>query len=174
MYIKEEKSPIAKSVFIKITFVLTGIITGFFISRIFFQTYAVKGDSMLPNLKNGDSVIIFKGLSPETGDIVLFTSPLEKDRVMLKRLIAKDGDVIEIRDKNIYINSRIASLPWDTRSIDKRILPEDFSGRDNLPALRIKKGEYFFMGDNLDYSFDSRNFGPVSDENIIGKVIFKY
>jgi signal peptidase I len=174
MYIQEEKKPIARSIFNKTLFLFTGLVFGFFLSRIFFQTFTIADDSMLPNLKKGDRAVIFKSITPKIGDIILFRSPLERDKVMVKRIIANSGDVVEIKDKLYYVNSSEFKFQRPVLSRDRRIFPENFSNRDNLPAKKINNRECFVTGDNLDYSFDSRDFGPVSEKNIIGKVIFIY
>ena len=59
-------------------------------------------------------------------------------------------------------------------SSDSRIFPEDFNHRDNMPLIKINKGEIFVVGDNYDYSFDSRDFGAISEELIIGRMIYKF
>ncbi len=174
MYIEEEKKPLTRSILIKIIFVSAGIIIGFFISRIFFQTYTISDASMNPNLKEGDKVVIFKTLEPVIGDIILFKSPTEPDRVLLKRLIAKGGDVIEIKDKRVYLNSKKVKFGWPVLMNDNRVFPEKFTNRDNLPGIKLHENQYFLIGDNLDHSFDSREFGPVNEESLIGKVLFIY
>ena len=174
MYIQDEKKPIARSLLVKALFLFTGLVCGLLLSRIFFQTYTITDDSMLPNLKKGDNAVILKSASPEPGDIVLVNSPIERHRVMIKRLVAEDGDVVEIKDKRFYINSAEFKFQWQVTSRDRRVFPENFSSRDSMPAVKVNNGYCFVLGDNLDYSFDSRDFGPVSEKNIIGKVLFKY
>ncbi len=174
MYIQDEKKPVARTIFIKALFIFAGLVAGLLISRIFFQTYTVSDDSMLPNLRKGDRAVILKITEPEPGDIVLVHSPVERHTVMIKRLIAGDGDVVEIKDKILYVNSAAFKFRWPVTSRDRRTFPENFSKRDSLQALKIEKDFCFVMGDNLDYSFDSRDFGPVSEKYIIGRVLFKY
>ena len=174
MYIQDEKKPIARSVLMKVPFLFAGLLAGLLLSRIFFQTYTIADDSMLPNLKKGDRAVIFKVMAPKPGDIVLVNSPIERHRVMIKRLIAEGGDVVEIKNKLFYVNSTEFNFQWPVVARDRRVFPENFSGRDSMPAIKINQGYCFVIGDNLDYSFDSRDFGPVSEKNIIGRVIFKY
>jgi signal peptidase I len=174
MYIQNGKKTITGTAFAKILFMFAGLAAGLLISRIFFQTYTVMDDSMLPNLKRGDRAIIFKAAAPGPGDVILINSPIENHKVLLKRLLAEGGDAVEIKDKIIYLNSAEFKFQWPVTLKDKRSFPENFTKRDNLPALKIDNGYCFVIGDNLDYSFDSRDFGPVKEEYIIGRVIFQY
>ena len=114
-----------------------------------------------------------RGERPEIGDIVLIKSPIEPEKVLLKRIIAKEGDTIEIRNKIFYRNDKKIKFTWKTTSTDKRIFPMKFTGRDNSASFRMKRKQYFLVGDNLDYSFDSRNFGPIDEEDIIGRFFLK-
>lgn len=159
----------------KILLSVAGFILGLLITRIFlFMPYLVQDSSMLPGLNKGDYVIVLKISDPDPGDIVLVNSPAEPDAVILKRLIAKGPGYIEITGRNFYINRKSVSFRWKTLSKDTRRFPSGFSGRDNLPERELKEGEMFIIGDNLNYSFDSRDFGPVSEENIIGRIIFQF
>ncbi|MDY6934541.1 MAG: signal peptidase I [Spirochaetota bacterium] len=173
MYIPEENRG---SVFIRLTKVImlvTGLVLGLFIARIFIIPFTVLNESMSPNLKRGDIVYVLRHITPAVGDIILFNSPVEPDRVLLKRVIAKEGDTIEISRKKIYKNSQEFKSDWEVLSNDDRIFPMNFSYRDNMQAMRLKRNEFFVLGDNIDYSFDSRTFGAINKDAVIGKVIFK-
>lgn len=158
---------------IKTVIVFAGLILGFLTARIFFLPFVISDDTMLPNFKKGERVYILKHISPKSGDVVLLQNPVQPDMVMLKRIIGVEGNFIEIRNKIVYQNNDKMKFTWKTNSIDNRIFPMNFSSRDNLPAVKIERKMFFVMGDNLDYSFDSRSFGPVSKKLIIGKVIYK-
>ncbi len=169
-----EKDPDKISPLKKIIFVMAGIIGGFFICRTFMGSFVLKDNSMLPQYKKGDTVIILKRTEPSIGDAVLLSNPLEQKKVLFKRVIAGANDTVEIRNKVFYINSKRVTFKWKTKSGDKRIFPAVFSYRDNMPPIRLGENEYFLIGDNIDFSFDSRTFGPVKDDLIIGKAIYKY
>ncbi len=174
IYLEDEKKKKSIPILSRAIFIFTGIVLGFVLFRLFFISFTINDSTMLPNLKKGDWALIIKVLSPVVGDIVLIQSPVEPEKVLLRRLIAKDGDVIEIKNKAVYKNFQIMEFNWPVHRIDARIFPMNFSHRDNLPEKKIKEGGYFVLTDNLDLSFDSRDFGEVREENIIGKVIFKY
>jgi signal peptidase I len=107
------------------------------------------------------------------GDIVLMDSPVEPDRVLVKRVISGEGDTVEVRNKVLYINNKKFDMPWKNRSIDKRIFPMNFTYRDNMPVIKLSRNQYFVLSDNLDHGYDSRNLGPISADSIIGKMIYK-
>jgi signal peptidase I len=159
----------------KLLIIFAGLIIGFILSRVFFiMPFTAQDNSMNPNINKGDYVLILKVTSPKEGDIVLVKSPIEPGRVILKRLVAIGEKNIEIKNKKIFINNMEFSPGWNLLSNDKRIFPEDFNHRDNLPQIKINKGEIFVIGDNFDYSFDSRALGPVDEKLIIGRMIYKF
>ncbi|MBN2040571.1 MAG: signal peptidase I [Spirochaetes bacterium] len=159
--------------FIKFFISIAGIIAGLILTRLFFlMPFIVQDDSMEPTLHKGDYLLILKIGSPEQGDIVLAESPVEQDKVILKRLIASGEKKIEVKNKKIFINS---SLHNDYAIItDRRIFPGYFSKRDNMEETTIKKDEVFLLGDNLDHSMDSREIGPVKKNALIGRMIYKF
>ena len=173
MYIDDKDSALAYPRLTRTIMLITGIALGFIISGFFIMPFFATDNSMLPNIKIGNLVFILKHVSPEIGDIVLIKSPADAEGVYLKRLIAKEGDAIEIRNKVIYINNKRFRFKWKTQSIDERIFPMNFTYRDNTPSVKIKKNNFYVIGDNLDRSYDSRNFGVIPYERIIGKVIYQ-
>lgn len=159
--------------FYKTVIVLGGVLAGLVMCRIFIVPFTVSDDSMRPQFKRGDRVYVVKHVTPVRGDVVLFHSPLQPDRVLLKRIIAADGDVVEIREKVVYLNNKKNNITRRAVSADTRVFPLSFSRRDNLPAVTIGRKMFFVIGDNIDYSFDSRSFGPISAKSVIGRVLYK-
>jgi signal peptidase I len=159
---------------IKILSATGGIIAGFIICRIFFIPFHMPDASMEPNVRTGDMLFILKHTTPKQGDIVLIESPVEAGRVLIKRVIAAEGDTIEIKNKTFHINNSAFDFRWKTKSTDKRIFPMNFTFRDNMPAVKIGRNQYFVLNDDLDRGFDSRTLGIIPDSLIIGKVIYKY
>lgn len=152
---------------------IAGILLGLIIIRIWILPYTVSDNSMVPNLNAGDSIYIIKHITPAVGDIVIFESPIEPDKVLLKRVIAGEGDTVEIKNRILLINGETAAFSWKTIARDTRIFPMSFSYRDNFPIIKLKRKQLFLLGDNLDHSMDSRFFGPVNTESVIGKLLFK-
>jgi signal peptidase I len=108
---------------------------------------------------------------PERGDIVVFTTPPEAVRecgsggVFVKRLIGLPGDTWEERNGKVFINGE---------QLDEPYVDAEHRDSDSHPALKIPPGHYFMMGDNRNGSCDSRRWGTVPEENLIGKVIATY
>ena len=152
---------------------LAGLLLGIILTRIWIVPYTVCDNSMMPNLKEGDSIYVIKHTTHSVGDIVLFESPIEPDKVLVKRIIAGEGDTVEIKNRILLINGQVAAFSWKTIAKDTRIFPMSFSYRDNYPIIKLKRKQLFLLGDNMDYSMDSRFFGPVHTESIIGKLLYK-
>jgi len=158
----------------KVLIALAGILAGFLLSRIFIVPVTVHDTAMEPSLKKGSHVIVLKHITPMTGDVILAESPGEKGRYFLKRVIALEGNTVEIRQKIIYVDNKKTVFPWKTISRDARIFPMNFTSRDNMVAVKLKRGEYFLLNDNLDIPSDSRELGLFTGDAISGKVVFSY
>ncbi len=158
----------------RILFAALGVIAGFIICRIFIVPFTMPDDSMLPGLKAGDVLLVLKHVTPVPGDIIMVDSPVEPGRVLIKRVVAAEGDTVEIRDKIFRINGVISDFKWKTKSTDARIFPMNFTYRDNMPAIKMKRNEYFVLSDNLDRCFDSRSLGIIPGNLIAGRLLFRY
>lgn len=146
---------------------------GVFKGRIF----RMPGGSMKPTLIVGDHIIIDQGYYNHKkilrGDVIVFLSPENPDISYVKRVIGLPGDNILIRNKTVWINERkfadITAIHLDTKTIDAKT-----GTRDHYGPIIVPKGKYFVLGDNRDHSFDSRYFGCVDKESIIGKALVVY
>jgi signal peptidase I len=153
---------------------LAGLIVGAIAIRFFFIVMEIKTDSMEPALKRGDLVLISRMADVKRGDIAVYKSPVEDGLLLISRAAGIEHESIEIRDKSVYINNEKFEPPWSTVKESSTIFPMKFSTRDNMPPLRLNRGEYFMLSDNFDKSFDSRTMGPVKKENITGRIIYIY
>ena len=171
MHFDQEKST-RFSILIKILSSLGGLLFGLIICRMFFFPFTISDNSMEPHLNKEEIIIALKHISPQKDQVVIIESPVENDKLLVKRIIAIEGDTIEIRDKIIYINGNKFRPAWRVKTDDTRIFPMEFTFRDNMPAVKLDRDEYFVLGDNFDYSFDSRNFGPIHGDRIIGRIIY--
>jgi len=138
--------------------------------RIFlFQPFIVKGQSMEPNFENGDYLIVdeitYRFKKPERGEIIVFKLP-QRQR-LIKRIIGLPGETIEISGGKIKIINSKGEFILD----EKKYL----SSTDSFGELKIslKENEYFVLGDNRLHSLDSRIFGPVKKDQIVGRVILR-
>jgi signal peptidase I len=132
------------------------------------SVFSVHSISMTPTLQPGDRCLIdlfsYKKGAPLPGDIVVFQAPPPSNKVLVKRVIASPGDLLEIHGGNVYINHMQAREPYLLSAGETNPL-----GGDAF-ELTMPEGCYFLMGDNRLNSEDSRQFGPVPFENLHGKV----
>jgi len=170
-YVDDSKSKF--TIISKFIMILAGVILGILITRIFFTTFTVKGTSMIPNFLDQEKVFILKHINPKKNDIVLIESPLEENKYLLKRVIALSGDTVEIKNKIILINNIKHQNSFKIINSNSKFLPIKYSFKDNLPKLTIKQNYIFVLNDNRNNSFDSRTFGAIEEDKIIGKVLFK-
>lgn len=114
----------------------------------------------------------------ERGDIVVVEVPVDRQTPYLKRVVALGGDTVVVRDKRLYVNGQPVEEAKRVQHADGRLFPrgieqsgtyEGLGNRDNFGPLVVPEGQAFLMGDNRDYSFDSRFFGPVATDHIIGR-----
>lgn len=134
--------------------------------------FYVDGRSMQPNFQDGQRLIISRVNyifdQPHRGDIVVFNKPNhpEEESPLIKRVIGLPGETVAIRDTRLYINGIELEEPYINEPCTK------FSCEDGEWVLG--PDEYFVMGDNRNHSNDSRKFGPVPKENIIGEALIRY
>ena len=110
----------------------------------------------------------------KTGDIVVFNHPLKVDKEKVGRVIATEGQKVEIIDKNIYIDDEPFNDFDNIKYVDINILPREYSNRDYLDPLVVPAGSVFILNDNRDIAEDSRQFGVVNIKDIRGKGLFVY
>ena len=143
--------------------VLVLLLIGFvFVIKYSFLSVTVLSESMKPTLNIGNKVIaINKHISNiKTNDIIIFKN--DDDNInftyLIKRVVAKEYDYVEIKNNKLFVNHKFI----------KEI------GTVNSPeiSLLIKENEFFVLGDNVNNSYDSRNYGPISYNQILGKEIY--
>ncbi|MBN2436838.1 MAG: signal peptidase I [Spirochaetes bacterium] len=159
------------SIFSKIVFLTTGLCIGFLITVIFFGAYRVSDKNMSPVLEPGDYIFINRYKSASVGDVVLVKSPVQEDRFYLSRVVAVGESSVRIEKKVLYVNDAPSDIKFYSK--DSRVLPGEKTERDNMSHKPVSKDTVFIIGDNWDYSYDSRYFGPISTENIKGVVFLK-
>jgi signal peptidase I len=125
------------------------------------------GESMLPAIKNGDRIFIVAQGEIKRGDIVSFLYPRDKKKIFLKRVIGLPGEKVEFTDGKVKINGEVIEEPYLDPQLNAR-------GDNDRPEVSIPSDEYFVMGDNRDNSADSRMWGNVNKDLILGKYYMTY
>lgn len=122
---------------------------------------------MSPTLINGDRVFVNTTVGTiERGDIIMFRYPDDETKIFLKRVIGLPGEKIEIRKGKVFIND----VYLEETYVDPLLNQSD----SNRPQMIIKNENYFVMGDNRDNSSDSRVWGTVDKNLILGKYVLTY
>lgn len=169
--------------------IVTALLLALFIRAYFIQAFKIPSGSMIPTLLIGDHILVNKFIygttipfsdkrilifrKPEKGDIIVFKYPEDRSRDFIKRVIAVEGDVIESKNKVIYVNRTAVSEPY-TQHTDTSLRPGGIEPRDNFGPYIVPKGKYFMMGDNRDQSYDSRYWGYVDMGDIRGEALILY
>ena len=173
--------------------VLAAVVFALYARTFLFQAFVVPSPSMEKNVLTGDRLVVNKfifaregRLAPivperpvERGDLLVFRYPEDPRRAFLKRVIGLPGETVGIRDKQVTVDGRPLDEPYAFHS-DDRIWPDDPSvaevhrRRDQLPLLRVPPRAYFVLGDNRDDSSDSRSWGPVPADHVLGRPVFVY
>jgi signal peptidase I len=110
---------------------------------------------------------------PHRGDVIVFIFPNDRTKDFIKRVIAVEGDTIEIRNKKVIVNGKELSEKY-IQHTSPRIVPGDMLPRDNMERQTIPKGYLFAMGDNRDESHDSRFWGLVPVKDVKGEAFMIY
>lgn len=144
--------------------IVIALLLAFLLRMFVFDVVMVEGSSMHPTLESGDRLIVFKlGYRfrlPEHGDIVVFRNPDNPRVNYIKRVIGVEGDRVEIKDGKVYVNGKALVEPY---------IAEPTLGE--YPETVVPEGTIFVMGDNRNFSRDSRNsqVGFIPLENVVGK-----
>ena len=146
------------------------IVVAVIVRCVFFELLVVNGYSMTPTIRQRDRIMVSKRVylhkEPERGDIIAFNSG--DGRIFVKRVVGLPGDRIEVRAGVLYRDGKeVLNEPY----VEFR--PGSL-GRRSYRSSDVKDGYLFVMGDNRPLSVDSKDFGPISYEDVIGKAVFIY
>ncbi|WP_208559952.1 signal peptidase I [Marinilactibacillus kalidii] len=134
----------------------------------------VTGISMYPTFHSNDRVVMSTVSSIDRFDIIVFTDPMNK--TVVKRVIGMPGDSVRYDQDQLYINNKIIEEPFfDREEIEQE--PGLWTSNFDISQTgdqRVPEGHYFLMGDNRRYSYDSRFYGSISSESVLGKVVLLY
>lgn len=192
--------------------IIIAVLVALFLRAFVVQAFKIPSASMEDTLLIGDHLLVnkfiygvkipgtdkklFKFKDPKIGDIIVFKFPEDEKVDFIKRVVAVEGDTVEIHDKVLYVNGQKANIPqaqykdpniygdprgyntFDPANPMKFFAFRDntagIARRDNMQPLVVPQGSVFVMGDNRDESHDSRFWGFVETTQIKGKAMIIY
>lgn len=148
-----------------------------------FRPFQVNGQSMYPTFHDGQYILTnligyqevfgmkFKSGNPKRGDVIVFIAPTNKEKDYIKRVLGLPGDTVSISNGDVYLNAKkfdeSAYLKSEVKTYGQNFLHEGES-------VVVPKEQYFVMGDNRPFSADSRDFGFIKKDAIVGLSYFLY
>ena len=167
--------------------IIIALILALLIRTFVIQAFKIPSGSMIPTFEIGDRIFVSKFIygaripftdirlpalrQPQRGDIIVFASPETPKKDFVKRLVALEGETVEIKGGNILINGKEIDDPDSVKSTyyyNRGDFGKEFE------AVTVPRGFYFTLGDNSANSRDSRYWGFVSKKNLIGKAVLLY
>ncbi|MDM8550516.1 signal peptidase I [Desulfobacterales bacterium HSG2] len=186
---EKDKKPKKSNLRENIEAIIVAIVLALFIRTFIVQAFKIPSGSMKETLQIGDHILVNKFIygirvpftnktivsikDPEREDIIVFKFPEDPDKDFIKRVVGLPGDVIEIRNKQLYINKKPFNGDYAVYK-DSHVIPPGMQPRDNLEPKTVPPNSLFVMGDNRDQSYDSRFWGFVGLEAVRGKAFMIY
>ena len=188
---KESAPPVAKKHIVReyAESIIIAVILALFIRTFLVQAFKIPSGSMEDTLAVGDHILVNKFIygtkipftdkrvltirDPKRGDVVVFEYPEDPSKDFIKRVVGLPGDVVEGRDKKIFVNGKVYENPHEVHK-EKDIIPKVQNPRDSFGPVSVPAGSYFVMGDNRDRSYDSRFWGFVKNDKLKGLAFIKY
>ena len=174
---------------------IVAVVLALIIRTFLFQAFKIPSGSMLDTLLIGDHLLVNKFIygtklpfsddryltirDPERGDVIVFEFPEDEGKSFLqrrdfiKRVVGLPGDLIEVKAKQVYVNGEPFTVPQELHK-DQEMIPAVASPRDFVGPIKVPEDSYFVMGDNRDYSYDSRFWGYVHKSKVKGLAFIKY
>ncbi len=142
----------------------------FVIRSFLVQPFLVSGSSMVPNFKNGDYLLVdeltYRFRPPERGEVIVFRYPNDPSTYFIKRIVGLPGERIVIKDDKIMVYNQTTTGGF--------VLTEDYLPKsiytNGDEEFKLKDDQYLTLGDNRSLSFDSRSWGPLPKNDIVGLV----
>lgn len=166
-----------KEIFAYVKVLALGLIFAFIIKHYLFAPYIVEGQSMQPNLQEQNKLVVNK-LSQFNDfnrfDIIVFHAP-DADARYVKRVIGLPGDTVRMKDDVLYVNGKAYKESYLNKGEGFGALPYtgDFTLEELTGYKKVPKDSVFVLGDNRTISKDSRYFGMLPKEDIIGKAVLR-
>ena len=135
------------------------------------QPFFVRGASMEPNFEDGQYLVVneigYRFDDPDRGEVIVFKYPLDPSQYYIKRIVGLPGEKVKIKNNSIFI--------YNSENLEGKMLDESIyvpEGRITIGDVNVtlNDDEYFVLGDNRSASSDSRQWGSLPEDNIIGRV----
>jgi signal peptidase I len=162
--------------------IIIAVVLALFVRTFFVQSFKIPSGSMRKTLMEGDKILVNKLIygpripfthielpsirEPKTGDIVVFKYPEDPKRDFIKRLIASENQSVEIKDNHVLVDGQRTGV----EKIDKNIYYANGTFGDK--EIKVPAENYYVLGDNSYVSKDSRYWGYVPKDNMVGKAFF--
>lgn len=169
--------------------IIIAILLALVIRTYLVQAFKIPSGSMEETLAIGDHLLVAKFIygtkipfteksiikvrDPRQGDVIVFEYPEDPSKDFIKRVVGLPGDVVEGKNKKVYVNGKPYENPHEIHK-EKDIIPKEMNPRDTFGPVTVPPDAYFVMGDNRDRSYDSRFWGFVSRDKIKGLAFIKY
>jgi signal peptidase I len=153
------------------------------------QAFKIPSGSMEDTLAIGDHLLVSKFMygtkipfvdqrvltlrDPRQGDVIVFEYPEDPSKDFIKRVVGVPGDVVEGKDKKVYVNGKHYENPHEVHK-ERDTIPKEMNPRDTFGPVTVPADSYFVMGDNRDRSYDSRFWKFVRRDQIKGLAFIKY
>jgi len=182
---KREKSRLRENV----EAIVLAIVIALFIRTFVVQAFKIPSGSMKQTLLIGDHILVNKFIygvklpfvrktlvpvkDPRRGDIIVFKFPEDPKKDFIKRVVGVAGDVIEIKNKQVYVNGKPENHPHGVHT-DSQVYSGLIQPRDNFGPVTVPPDSLFVLGDNRDHSYDSRFWGFVDLKDVKGRAFIVY
>ncbi|MEI7810503.1 MAG: signal peptidase I [bacterium] len=161
------KKTLGQSIWELVRFALIAVIIVFPFRMFVAQPFVVSGSSMVPTFENGQYLIVdeisYRLGNPKRDDVVVFKYPNDTTKFFIKRIIGLPGETVDVKGNDVIITNK--EHP-DGFKLDQPFV-SNIGNSDT--HYQLKDNEYFAMGDNRPNSYDSRNWGPVPKNLLVGK-----
>ncbi len=144
------------------------------IKQKYIQAFKIPSDSMFPTLLVGDMLLVdkhaYSNNNPKRGDVIVFQSPENPSKTLIRRIVGLGGETIEIKNTKVYINGSLWAEPYGVET-DKTFQSNE---RNTLDPFAIPENSYFVIGDNRDQKHDNTFWGIVDRKDVNGKAVKFY
>jgi signal peptidase I len=165
-------------------------IIAFLVRGFIIQAFRIPSGSMEPTLLVGDHLLVSRMSyvvkvpftdkvilnigSPKKGDVIVFRYPEDRTKDFIKRVVATEGDTIQVKNKVLYVNGQRVADPHAHFAEGATVQQPSQSPRDYFGPVTVPKDRCFVMGDNRDRSLDSRYWGFVNRDDLVGRALVIY